>query len=155
MAVPNKKRYAHKECFEKANEENKDVIALEEYIKEFFGYKELPLKVTRQINQYIKEKGYTYTGILKTLKYFYEVKHGDKEKACGGIGIVPYVYADAADYYYNIWMAQQRNIERMNEIYTMNKIEIPVTEVHIKSPERCPMIKRKRRLFTFLEEGSD
>ena len=39
-------------------------------------------------------------------------------------------------------------------MYTMNTIEIPVVEIHIPSPSRKPM-KRNRRLFTFLEEGSD
>lgn len=92
--------------------------------------------------------------MLKSLRYFYEIKHGDKTKANGGIGIIPYIYPEAAEYYYRIWLAQQENIERINEMYTMNTIEIPVVEIHIPSPSRKPM-KRKRRLFTFLEEGSD
>ena len=113
----------------------------------------MPADVNRQIQQFVK-KGYTYTGILKSLKFFYEVEHGSKEKSGGRIGIVPYVYERAKEYYYNIWLAQQQNLERINEMYTMNTMEIPVVEIHIPSPSRKPM-KRNRRLFTFLEEGSD
>lgn len=110
--------------------------------------------MNRQIQKYAAENQFTYTGMLKSLRYFYEIKHGDKAKANGGIGIIPYIYSEAAEYYYHIWLAQQENIERINEIYTMNSIEIPVVEIHIPSPNRKPM-KRNRRLFTFLEEGSD
>lgn len=149
----NSRRYAHKECEEQANGKNEDLAALEAYIKQLFNYETLPAEVNRQIQQFVK-KGYTYTGILKSLKFFYEVEHGSKEKSGGRIGIVPYVYERAKEYYYNIWLAQQKNIERINETYIMNTIEIPVIEVHIPSPSRKPM-KRNRRLFTFLEEGSD
>ena len=31
----------------------------------------------------MQDYDYTYSGILRTLKYFYEVKHGDWEKGHG------------------------------------------------------------------------
>lgn len=154
MQIPEKaKRYAHKECFlrataiQRADEENKQ--KLESYIKELFDYKTLPDTVNRQIRQYISEKNYTYSGILKALKYFYEVKNGSKEKAFGRIGIVPYVYEDAHNYYLAIWQAKQKNAEVKVEEYVL-----PVREVHIPIPQREPMQKRKA-VFVFLEEGND
>lgn len=52
----------------------------------------------RLINQYLK-KGYTYLGILRALEYFYVVKKNGIAKSKNNIGIVPYVYNDAQDYY--------------------------------------------------------
>lgn len=107
--IDGKNRYAHVECAEKAkgllakNEEDKQ--KLEEYIKNLFGYKVLPEGVNKQIRQFVVEYNYSYSGILKSLIYFYEIKHGDKEKAYGRIGIVPFVYSDALNYYRALWEA--------------------------------------------------
>lgn len=151
MQIPEKaRRYAHKDCFlrataiQRADEENK--IKLENYIKELFDYKVLPEAVDKQIRKFITENNYTYLGILKALKYFYEVKNGSKEKAYGRIGIVPYVYEDAHNYYLAIWQAKQKNAEIKIEEYVL-----PVREVHIVIPQREPM-KKQRSEFTFLEE---
>ena len=101
-------------------------------------------RIRKQINDYIKEYNYTYTGILKALVYFYEVKKNSLEKSQGGIGIVPYIYNDAYNYYYSLWLAQQKNENKDVANY------IPVTrEVHIPIPQR--KIK-KRKLFAFLDE---
>lgn len=56
------------------------------------------------MNDYIREYQYTYSGMLKALVYFYEVKGNNKNKANGGIGIIPFIYKDAYNYYYNLWM---------------------------------------------------
>jgi hypothetical protein len=107
--IDGKNRYAHAECAERAkgllakNEEDKQ--KLEEYIKNLFGYKALPESVNKQIRQFVVEYNYSYSGILKSLIYFYEIKHGDKEKAYGRIGIVPFVYSDALNYYRALWEA--------------------------------------------------
>jgi hypothetical protein len=45
---------------------------------------------------------YTYSGIHRSLEYFYEVKGNSLDKANGGIGIVPFVYQDAYNYYYSL-----------------------------------------------------
>lgn len=154
VQVPEKtRRYAHKDCYlkmiatQRADEENK--VKLEEYIKNLFGYQTLPDKVTKQIQQYITQNNYTYLGILKALKYFYEIKHGSKEKAFGKIGIVPYVYEDAHNYYLAIWQTKQKNAAVKLEEYVL-----PTREVHILPPEREPM-QKKKSIFIFLEEGAN
>lgn len=154
VAVPDKaRRYAHKDCFEKNSkieQENEQYkIQLEEYIKNLFGYKKLPEPVKKQIRQYTIENNYSYLGILRALKYHYEIKHGSKEKAYGRIGIVPYVYDEAHNYYLALWQARQKNeivAKKIEEYIT------PTLEVHIPIPERKPM-KNKRKLFAFLEDN--
>lgn len=144
------RRYAHEKCFQSKQEREdkikRDKENLEAYIKELFGYKKLPEKVNRQIKNYVEEKQYSYSGIHKTLKYWFEIKKGDLEKANGGIGIVPFVYNDAFEYWRGIWEARERN-----KAIDMEKVTMPVKEIHIKPPERQPM-KHFRKLFTFLEE---
>ncbi len=47
--------------------------------------------------------------MLKSLKWWYEVKGNSKDSSNGRIGIIPYIYKDAYNYYYNLYLAQQRN----------------------------------------------
>lgn len=147
----NSRRYAHIKCHQKAfdnkSKEEKDKEILENYIKQLFGISTLSDKIKRQLKTYMsdKEKHYTYSGIYKTLKYFFEIKGNSIEKANGGIGIVSWVYDEAYRYWYDLWETQQRNMEVKSE-----QLIIPVREVHIKPPERQPM-RRFRNLFNFLD----
>lgn len=147
---PSERRYAHKACAEKAkaeeDQEKKDKESLENYIKELFGITNLTPKIRAQMNSY-RSKNYTYTGMLKTLKYFYEVRGNSIEKAEGGIGIIPWVYDEAFTYWVAIWEAKQKH-----ENIEMDKFVLPAREIHILPPRREPM-KHTRRLFTFLDEG--
>lgn len=104
-------------------------------------------RVRKQIKQYREEYNYTYSGIHKALVYFYEVKGNPTEKANGGIGIVPYVYQNAYNYYLAIWQAQQRNQDKVLHDYTPK-----VKEIVIPRPQRKV---KKRELFTFLDEEVD
>lgn len=101
-------------------------------------------KVRKQINTFLKDYGYSYSGILKALIYFFEIKGNSIEKANGGIGIVPFVYKDAYNYYYSLWLAQQKN-----EHFKPEEFVPVVREIHIPIPQRNI---RKRELFTFLDE---
>lgn len=145
---PNSTRYAHVECHEQATaaktQEDKDREALEAYIKQLFNIEVLDAKIRRQIKQYITEYNYSYSGILATLKYAFEVKHNSVEKANGGIGIVGYLYQEAFRYNYNIWLSQQKNEDKVIDEYKPKEIKII-----IPIPERRPMIKKK---FSFLDE---
>lgn len=141
-------RYAHKNCAisteEIINQEEKDKHELEEYIIKLFNLDFVEPRIQKQIAKYREEYNYTYSGILKSLKYFYEIKGNSIEKANGGIGIVPYVYKRAFDYYYALWQAQQKNATKEIEQY------IPVVkEVTIQNPQRNV---KKRKLFSFLDK---
>ena len=47
----------------------------------------------------LRDKGFTWIGILRAIEWFYVVKGNDIKRAKGGVGIVPYVYDDAQKYY--------------------------------------------------------
>jgi hypothetical protein len=81
--------------------------------------------------------------MLKALKYFYEVKRNDISKANGGIGILPYCYQDAYNYYFSLWQAQQKNNVNIEQ-YIPKEIEII-----IPSPKRKT---NKKKIFTFLDK---
>lgn len=142
------RRYAHKECSEQENQrlfkEEADKIALENYIIQLLKLEYITPRIRKQLNTYQEQYGYTYSGMHKALIYFYEIKGNSVEKANGGVGIIPYVYQDAYNYYYSLWEAQQANKDKEIETY------IPVEEVvRIPVPQRK---LKKRKLFTFLDE---
>ena len=144
----NGSRYAHLECHLKAQDEKtqeeKDLEALEQYIIELLRIDYINPRVRKQINDFKAQYNYSYTGMLKSLKYFYEVKKNDVSKAKGGIGIIPYIYQDAWNYYYHIWVANQSNQAKPVEQYQPQErvIKIPI-------PKR---VEKKKKLFSFLEE---
>ncbi len=87
----NNRRYAHKKCAEKYGQqktkEERDLEELERYIKKLFNVSYINAKIRKQLLEYRKEYNYTYSGILKTLIYWYEKKGNSIEDANGGIGI--------------------------------------------------------------------
>lgn len=139
-------KYVHLECAQlEEKREKTDEELLNAYIMELYHVPYVPPRMQKQIKQYIKEYNYTYSGMLKTLKYFYEVKGNDIKDSYESLGIIPYVYRKARDYYLAIWEAQQKNARKNINDY----VETEVKVIKIPLPER--KIK-KRRLFVFLDE---
>ena len=137
--------YAHEECQQKENQrELTDEEKLHKYIMKLFNTTYIYPRIQRQIKTYINDYHFSYSGILKALIYFYEVKNNSIAKANDGIGIVPYVYKDAYNYYYSIWLAQQKNIN-----LNINNIKPKEKEIFISKPQRNVS---KRNLFTFLNK---
>lgn len=143
-----KNRYAHEECFKKVeeakSEEEKSLKELEEYIMKIFNETFVNARIRQQIRRMREQYNYSYTGILKSLIYFFEVRKNSIEKANGGIGIVPYVYEDAKKYYYNLYMAQKKNEDKV-----VSEFVIKGKEIRIKPPKRKP---KERKLFNLEEE---
>lgn len=77
----------------------KDKIKLDEYICKLFQLKAVGPVNNRMIKEFVEKRGYTYNGIYKALQYHYEVRKHGTDKAEERIGIVPFVYNDAQDYY--------------------------------------------------------
>jgi UDP-N-acetylmuramyl pentapeptide synthase len=92
------------------------------------------------------EYNYTYSGMLKTLVWWYEVKGNTTEKSNEGIGIIPFIYKNACDYYYALYLANLANAEYEN-------YQTPVKEFHIQSPRVEK--KKKKKLFKFLEDEAN
>ena len=101
-------------------------------------------RIRKQLNTYAEQYGYSYSGMKKALVYFYEIKGNSIEKANGGVGIIPYVYQDARNYYYALWEANQNNEGKVIADYIPKEriVKIPVPKKQL----------RKRKLFTFLDE---
>lgn len=139
-------RYAHLECGkvkEKENKEKEDKKNLEDYIKQIYGLDRISPLIRKQIDGYIKDD-MTYSGIMGSLYYFYGIKGNDPSRA-KGIGIVPYVYQDAEDYF--------RNLSRIN---LMNKDQdFTIKEKVIIIPVPQPKPKRKKNFFRDFFKGDD
>ena len=147
-------KYAHQKCFElEQTRELTDQEKLEKYIMQLFGSDYVYAKIKRQIKDYVTNHGYTYSGIHKALIYYYEVKGNkfDEGKAQGGIGIVPFVYQNAFNYYYAIWEAQQKQ-EHIVDAGSLAEYIPKVVEVRIPVPKRQ---EKKRNLFSFLDEEQE
>ena len=144
-------KYAHQKCFDLEQvRELTEQEKLEKYIMQLFNTDYVYAKIQKQIKDYITNYGYTYSGIHKALVYYYEVKGNkfDEGKAQGGIGIVPYVYQHAYNYYYAIWEAQQKQ-EHILGAESLEQYIPKVIEITIPVPKRE---EKKRKLFTFLDK---
>lgn len=137
------RRYAHKECAEKhkanKSQEEKDLEALEKYIMHLFDEPYVNARVRKQLKEYKEQYNFTYSGILKTLIYWYEIKGNSTEKANGGIGIIPYVYNDALKYYYTLYLAKLANESKDIEIYKPKEKVIEILPPRVQ-PKRIRLL---------------
>lgn len=142
------RRWAHEACAaadeNTRKQEDIDREELEKYIMQLFKEDYISPRTRKLLNQYVNEYKYTYSGIHKALIYFYEVKKNDISKANGSIAIVPYIYKDAFNYYYALWLAKQKNEDKTIEDYKPR-----VREIKIQPPAAKP---RRHRRFSFFEE---
>lgn len=137
------RRYAHKECAEKyeanKSQEEKDLEALEKYIMHLFDEPYVNARARKQLKEYKEQYNFTYSGILKTLIYWYEIKGNSTEKANGGIGIIPYVYNDALKYYYTLYLAKLANESKDIEIYKPKEKVIEILPPRVQ-PKRIKLL---------------
>lgn len=136
-------RYVHKECAEHHPADDKEKLTL--YLIKLFKIKEdymLP-RFALQLANFEKTYNFTYSGMLKALQYWYEIKHNPVD-VNRGLGIIPYVYKQAYDYYYARWLADQQNESKNLNDYIPKDIVVT-----IQPPKREI---QKRKLFTFLDE---
>ena len=117
--------------------EDEDLKKLKSYIEQLYGANVRWPLVMKQIKQFKEENKYSYSGMLKSLIWFYEIK-GNKVEDSKGVGIIPFAYQDAYNYYYSLFVAQSQNEQK-----DFKQITSHVREITIKPPE----IKKKVRLF--------
>ena len=142
--LPN--RYVHIECSKKHPENDLEKLMI--YIIQLYKLKEnyIPPAQMKQVTQYEQEYEFTYSGMLKALKYWYEVKKNPLD-INRGIGIIPYIYKQAKEYYYALYLSDLQN----QQIKNYNEFIPKDIEVKIKPPERKI---QKRNLFSFLDEDN-
>lgn len=128
------RRYAHLSCWKKhlaeMTIEEKNMIAFYEYTKQLFQEDYNYVLTKKLAEKYVKENNYTYSGMLKSLKWYYEKEGNDVKKSNGSIGILPYIYNQALNYYYLLHQAQKVNATKNAIEY----IEPHIRQVTIESP---------------------
>ena len=136
------RRYAHYSCKpdgEKVDlpQVDEDLLKLTNYAEQLLGKDYNAARVKKQIKDFKEEYNYSYSGMLKSLVYFYEIKGNSTEKANGGIGIIPYVYKDASEYYYSIYLAQIANRDKKIEEHKLkiNTFNIESPRTFVKKPK--------------------
>ena len=139
------RRYAHYSCYPEGEivplpQRDPDLVQLEEYIQKLLGDTYNKARVNKQIKDFVEEYNYSYSGILKSLVWFYDVKHNSVDGCSGGIGIVDYCYQDAYNYYLALFIAQQANADKV--------LDNEIKEVTITPPE---MRGTKQKLIDFGE----
>ena len=148
-------RYAHKSCYDKRQEEiqeqkteRKYKAKIHEKNKEVCGIQYVKTRTEKQIKEYLKE-GMTAKNIYKTLEYWYDIKKQDPAEAHGGIGIVPYVYHQAMEY----WQ-KQKIIGTQNDIIDDDTIN-GYLNIQESLPRQCNhkerIVKPKRKTFFILD----
>lgn len=133
--------------------EAENLVMLKDTINSIFGSYCNWSMTMRQINSYKKKYGYSYTGMARTLIYYYEKLGNDPRSSNGSVGIIPYIYDKAYDYYYNVWLRQQQNMEN-NLTYKHLSTEETKTIDIIKPISEPIKIEMRKPHFNFLEEDN-
>ena len=105
---------------------------LTDYICRLFSLKAPGPRIYTQIKTFLdKYPHYTYKGIKQALVYFYEVQKKPIDKANQGIGIVPYVYDSAQEYFNNISLRQERVANALS-----NSLNVQTQNIIVKKQEK-------------------
>lgn len=144
----NEGRYAHKNCREdflkKPLSEKEELI---EYILQKHKLDALPARILKQIKDYIEINKFTYSGIKKTLEYYYDIKGNSVYKNGHTIAIVGYIYQQAYNFYYKKFLAEQKNNQK-----EISKLAITQQETIVSSAVFEKKKKNKKRKSILDEE---
>lgn len=135
-------RYMHTACAEKDKlREKTPQEKLYEFLMTQCHYEFVPPNIQKQIQKMIEQNGYTYSGIHGTLRYWYIVK-GEPIYKDNPVGIVPYKYEEAKEFYKLKQQLKQKNQEALSQTTAIKYITIkkPIIE------------KKKSTAFSFLDE---
>ena len=104
----------------------KQKMELDEYVCRIFGLKAPGPVNNKLLQKYKTERGYSYEGMLNALKFWYEVKGHTANKAQERVGIIPFIYAEAQEYY-------NRIEKRSQQIANAKPVEIIQIKVSINN----------------------
>lgn len=123
MPVP--KYYYHRKCYEdwksnknnvKANNKEED-FWYESLVDYLYKDVKMPINFSKLNKQWklftSPNKGMTPKGIYFSMRYYYDVLHGNPEKALGGIGIVSNIYKEAASYWVDLENKKEGTLEKI------------------------------------------
>lgn len=119
--------YAHIKCINIENQRPKtEAELLDIFLCKKFNTDFINPALRKQINTFIKEYHYTYSGIEKALTYYYDIQGHEFDKTNYSLGMVPYVYQKAYNYYYDRWLISQKNSNIDINKYIPKEVEVVV-----------------------------
>lgn len=147
---PSRNYFYHTSCYETWAKKKNDIHseadeklwkdAVYDYLQRVIKISVDYPKFNNQWSSFVK-KGRTPKGIYFTVRYFYEVLKGEKDKAQGGIGIVDYIYEEACEYWCKKETRDSGIVARIEEQMRAEQArEVKV----VRQPQ-----KRKRKVPTF------
>lgn len=119
-----------RECHEEKTEGTSDYKKLITYICELFDIDAPTMVMTSQIKDFKENYKYTYRGIQTTLHYFFEIE-GNEILDNAGIGIVPFVYDEAKQFY-----IENSNIKKNLEKIDLEDVISQVVTININKKDR-------------------
>lgn len=137
-------RFAHIDCYSKSEANGKsDYDKLFDYIMLVYNESFVDPAKQKSIKNMIDSYGFTHSGIHGTLVYLYEVLK-KKPNDSNYLGIVPYYYTKAKEYY--------SELKRVKEVNSQKNIEdYKPKEMTVKTRERIREPVKKVR-FSVLDE---
>lgn len=139
-------RFEDKNFHEECLKEYQDKREIYKYVARLFKFKSEtrpgPLIISQLKTFKEKYPHYTYQGILNALIYFFDIKKNSTAKSKESIGIVPYVYDEAQEYFRRL----ENKKEEIAEVIEKQLAEKPVV-LKIKKVEE----KKEKKLYN-LEE---
>ncbi len=122
-----KKRYYHEQCFKTWQRESVDRKELIDYICKLYGIETLTGMMLKQIKDFHEEYHYKYKGMELALRYFFETLNNQIQDGTG-IGIIPFVYEDAKNYYV-MKMKVEKSVQKVGDKQNKEKV------IEIESPK--------------------
>lgn len=118
--VTHSKRHYHEACYQQFQLRGQHRDELIRYICELYRIQTPNGFMLKQIKEFQDDYGYTLKGMELALRYFHDIEGNSVDAK--GIGIVPYIYEDARDYYRRMSDVKKasRNVVEMQE----EKVEV-------------------------------
>ena len=135
-------RFAHQKCHNIPKEKT-DIEKLYDYIKEIYNESFVDPAKQKSVQNMMNTYDFTASGIHGTLKYIFEILKKNPYDS-NYLGIVPYYYIKAKEYYTNLEKVKEINSKANIENYKPKEITFKLNE-RVREP-----IKRKK--FSILEE---
>jgi hypothetical protein len=130
-AIYHQKRYYCEICYKNKTKEADNYKNLIQYICDIYEIKVPTGFMFTQIKNFKEQYNYTYKGMELTLDYFYNVKTNDTPDINKGLGIIPYIYEEAKQFF-----IEKRNIKKNLESINIQDITDKVNVISIKKSDK-------------------
>ena len=124
-------RYYCKICYENKTKESEDYKNLIKFICEIYEIDAPTGFMVTQIKNFKEQFNYTYKGMELTLDFFYNVKTNNTPEIEKGLGIIPYIYKEAKQFF-----IEKRNIIKNLEDINIQDVVNEINIISIKKSDR-------------------